>query len=69
MKITKVLQILCFSSFLTGCGTPDPMLHTDDSKGRSGWTQDKDDQEKASHESDSTSTKWGRSGTHEVEQK
>ncbi len=68
IKIMKLLNAFCFSLLvLTGCGTPDPMLHTEDTKGRSGWTKKDEEQKKVSDES--SSTKWKRIGTHEVEQK
>jgi hypothetical protein len=66
MKIS-MLGLSLFLFILTGCGSPDPLLYTDDSKGRSAT---KNDQEEQSHVSEeSGSRQWQRTGTHEVEQR
>jgi hypothetical protein len=56
-----------FVLILSGCGTPDPLLYTNDSKGRSATKSDQQEQSNVAEESDSR--QWQRTGTHEVDQK
>jgi predicted small lipoprotein YifL len=63
-----LLPAICLSLLaLTGCGTPDPLLYTSDSKGRSQTKSDQQEQQQTSEEHHST--QWQSKGTHEVEQK
>jgi hypothetical protein len=58
-----------FALILTGCGSPDPLLYTDDSKGRSYTKKDQEQEEQSNVSEEPDSRQWQRTGTHEVEQK